>query len=176
MGAFSWYFISSSSHVLKSLLLSSRPQRWEHWAALFWTRWWFTPSLKKDFFFVGMWCFSFKSLFLFCLSLPSVLFHTWDFSILILHSLSWHHCLVFQLNVLGVFSCSENNPLNECCELSVISLVASGHEWCQHLSMRSTVRLWYEAENLQWRRVNTKDQTKHFTFLVSNDPWSIGES
>lgn len=64
-----------------------------------------------------MWCFSFKSLFLFCLSLPSVLFHTWDFSILILHSLSWHHCLVFQLNVLGVFSCSENNPLNECCEL-----------------------------------------------------------
>lgn len=122
---------------------------------------------KKKIFFVGMWCFSFKSLFLFCLSLPSVLFHTWDFSILILHSLSWHHCLVFQLNVLGVFSCSENNPLNECCELSVISLVASGHEWCQHLSMRSILCLWYEAENLQWRQEwtqRTKQNILHSWF------------
>lgn len=34
---------------IKALLLSSCPQRWEYWVALFWTRWWFTPSLKKTF-------------------------------------------------------------------------------------------------------------------------------
>lgn len=94
-------------------------------SSLFWNRWWFI-CLKMTYF-----CWEFEvltsSCFLFCLSLPEKFFHTWYFHIMNLHSLSWHHLLIFWLNILSVFSCSENSPLSEHYDPSVPSPFAAGH-------------------------------------------------
>lgn len=79
------------STLLNHCCCQTSTGRWEHWVAVMIHKVFKTWS--------PYFCFAFPC---------QRIFHTWHAPIKNLHSLSWHHLLIFCFNTLSVFTCSEN--------------------------------------------------------------------